>query len=150
MYKHLLAATLLAASASAHCAPAIGTLNEYAPAATSNCGLFLRNPQGALAFYADTGYDGFVSSDGKVLKIHHIKTENHQQVTGRVQTGDSYQTTFGATGAEVKLDMKVVKGCEAVGSTCPAVQERGTLLLTTAAGHSSIPVTGGEHCSDRN
>jgi hypothetical protein len=151
MYKNVLLASLFfGATLPAYASPSIGNLEGYGPAKTSNCGLFLKNPKGELAFYADTSLDAFINSGGEVTKVHHVKTENHQQATGRVQSGDTFLTTFASEGTEVKLDMKVVKGCEATGSVCPSVTETGTLQLSTAAGKLVLPVTGGEHCADRN
>jgi hypothetical protein len=152
MYKYLLLSGLfLGATLPAYASPVIGNLEGYAPAKASSCGLFLKNPKGELAFYADTSFNAFVNSGGVVVKLSHVKTENHQQATGRVQSGDTFLTTFASEGTEVKLDIKVVKGCEATGSSvCPAVTETGTLQLSTAAGKSVLPVTGGEHCADRN
>jgi hypothetical protein len=146
----LITAALLSATLSAYASPVIGNLEGYAPAKASSCGLFLNNPKGELAFYADTSFNAFVNSGGVVVKLSHVKTENHQQATGRVQSGDTFLTSFASEGTEVKLDIKVVKGCEATGSVCPAVTETGTLQLSTAAGKSVLPVTGGEHCADRN
>ena len=145
----VVAATLLLAAIQAHAAPVIGNLKNYTPATGSNCGLFLDNPHGELTFYADTHFDGFADVDGKVVKVHHVKTENHQLQPGRVESGDTFKSVFETEGTQVTLDLKVLKGCEATGSVCSGVTEEGKLEILTAAGKSNLTVTGGEHCADR-
>lgn len=146
----MVAATLLLATSQAHAAPDIGNLKNYAPAANSTCGLFLNNSHGELALYADTSFDAFANVDGKVVKVHHVKTENHQVQPGRVESGDTFKSVFATEGTQVTLDLTVVKGCETTGSVCPAVTEKGKLEIQNANGTTHLDVTGGEHCSDRH
>ena len=146
----LLATALLLSGGSVYAAPVIGNLEQYDPAVHSDCGFFLRDDQGKLVFYANTHYDAFVQADRQVLQLQHTHTENHQLSTGRVQTGDTFSTTFVGDTARVRVDMKVTKGCEKTGAVCPRVDESGTLELGTRAGRTRLAVHGGEYCEDKN
>jgi hypothetical protein len=149
MKSLLLGCISLAVALPSFAAPAVGSLEHYASAKDSRCGLFLKNKNGNLTFYADTHLAGFLNVDGSVKELQHVRTDNHQVTPGRVQTGDTFNTTFAGQGTEAKLAMKVVQGCEAVGSVCASVREAGELTVSTATGKTTVAVQGGESCPDR-